>query len=242
MRLHEVIGLVGTVAVCHAAAVRPAPAMPQGPDEARALLERVATAAGGEGIEHRITSRVSKGVIVTPAGKAPLTISLKAPDRFLVVIDSPAGGLSRNGFDGKEAWSANERGVTVRTGPEAGFFCREQTLHRETQLATLFASVAVERPAEIDGRSVVVARAVSRDGLTERFSFDASSYLLVRHEVEIGGTLLRADFDDYRTVDGVPVAHRIRRSRPDFAWTTEIGEVRHNMPIDDATFAKPGTR
>ena len=241
MRLRAVF-VVATLVVGYCSAAVVAPAAAQALPSTTELLQRVAAAAGGRDVEKRITSRVSNGFVVTPAGRAPLTLYQKAPDRFMVVIDSPAGGLSRNAFDGQEAWSENRRGVEAKTGPETGFVRREQTIHREIRLAELFQSVAVERVTQIDGRMVIVSRAVAPDGLAERFFFDGSSYLLFRHEVEIIGTLLRSDFDDYRNVSGAAIAHRIRRSRPDFSWSTELVDVGQNVPIEDALFARPGIR
>jgi hypothetical protein len=164
------------------------------------------------------------------------------PDRFLIVIDSPVGGLSRNAFDGTEAWSENRTGIETKTGPDVGFVRREQTLHREIRLATLFKTLSVEPAATTSGRPLIGVRAVASDGVVERFLFDPESCLLTTHEVEIRGTLLRSEFEDYRSVDGVPVAHRVKRSRPDFTWTTEFVEVRQNVSIDDSLLTRPSSR
>ena len=149
---------------------------------------------------------------------------------------------SRNAFDGTEAWSQSRTGIETKTGPDVGFVRREQTLHREIRLATLFKTLSVEPPATTSGRPLISVRAVASDGVVERFSFDPESCLLTTHEVEIRGALLRSEFEDYRSVDGVPVAHRVKRSRPDFTWTTEFVEVRQNVSIDDSLLARPSAR
>lgn len=241
MRLRIVSALVLTSCAGYCAAVLPVPVRAERTSDLKQLLSRISAAAGGEEAQRRVTSRVSRGFIVTAAGRAPITVYQKGPEQFLVMIDSPAGGMSRNGFDGKVAWSENQKGVVTREGPEVGFFRREQTLHREIRLAELFKTLSVDSENNDGGASISI-RAVSDDGLTERFVFDAKSYLLSRHEVEVGGTLVRAEFDDYRAIDGVPVAHRIRRSRPDFSWVTEFSDVRHNTAVEDSLFVKPQVR
>jgi len=214
----------------------------QTPPSVREVLQRVSTAAGGADVEQRVTSRLAKGFVVTPGGRAPVTVYQKMPNRFLIVIDSPAGGLSRNAFDGTEAWSQNRGGTEAKNGHEVDFVRREQMLHREVRLATLFKTLSVDQAMTSEGRPATGIRAVASDGVVERFLFDQESYLLISHEVEINGKLLRSEFEDYRILDGVPVAHRVKRSRPDFAWTTEFLDVRQNVPIEESLFTKPSVR
>jgi hypothetical protein len=48
--------------------------------------------------------------------------------------------------------------------------------------------------------------------------------------------------NDYREVDGVKVPLNVRFAFESFDFTIKIGDLKHNVFIDDAVFKKPGTR
>jgi photosynthetic reaction center cytochrome c subunit len=76
-----------------------------------------------------------------------------------------------------------------------------------------------------------------------RLYFDESSGLLLRlaryAETPIGRNPTQIDYADYREVDGVKVPFRWTLARTGGRFTIQIKEVRQNVPIDDAKFAKP---
>ena len=211
----------------------PLPSVPQ-------ILERYIAALGGRAAIEHLTSRVAHGRLLTPAGEAPLEIYVKAPDKFFRQIDSPAGGISRNAFDGTTAWSANRNAVREMTGPEVESFKREYNLYREIRLAEFYPGMALQGKQSLDGNEVYVLTGSPAEGTPEKFYFDARSGLLLRWDVTLRGTTLESHYEDYRAVDSVKVAFRIRRVRSDgFGWADQFDELRHNVAIDDAKFTRP---
>ena len=47
------------------------------------------------------------------------------------------------------------------------------------------------------------------------------------------------EFSDYRTVDGVKVPFQVKSINSAQTVTAVLKEVRHNVDLDDASFAKP---
>ena len=109
-----------------------------------AVLETYVTSIGGESAIRRHTTRVAVGALVTPSGKAPLEVRMKAPDKFLVRMEPPSG-VSENGFDGVTPWSRNAGVVRDRSGPDVGFVRRENMIHRAIEWTRLYPTISVAR-------------------------------------------------------------------------------------------------
>ena len=63
---------------------------------------------------------------------------------------------------------------------------------------------------------------------------------MVRYaETPIGRNPTQVDYADYRDAGGVKIPYRWTLSRPNGRFTIQIAEVKANVPVDDAKFAKP---
>ena len=73
--------------------------------------------------------------------------------------------------------------------------------------------------------------------------FDEQSGLLLRlvryADSPLGLTPTQIDYGDYRDVDGVRVPFRWTIAEPGGSSTIQLREIRQNVPIDEARFAKP---
>jgi hypothetical protein len=83
-----------------------------------------------------------------------------------------------------------------------------------------------------------------REGKTPlRLYFDEQSGLLVRlvrfGETPLGRLPTQIDYADYREVGGVKIPFRWTLARPGGKFTIQISDVKENVPVDDAKFAKP---
>jgi hypothetical protein len=206
------------------------------------LLERYVAALGGRHAIEAVRTRVSRGFLVNPScQRAPLEIYEKAPDHFRIVMDVPAG-RSENGFDGSVAWTRQPGDVAEeRPVADAAFVIREHRLDRPLVMRSLYAHLRVVGPKRLDGRDVIVLEAAGEDSIVESWSFDAKTWLPAKMELTVRGTPIQVWFEDYRRVGGVKVPFRIRRARPDFAWTNEFTSIEQNVPLDDRQFTKPVT-
>jgi len=83
-----------------------------------------------------------------------------------------------------------------------------------------------------------------REGKTPlRLYFDEQSGLLVRlvryGETPLGRLPTQIDYADYREAGGVRIPFRWTLARPSGRFTIQLSEVKQNVPVDDAKFARP---
>ena len=63
---------------------------------------------------------------------------------------------------------------------------------------------------------------------------------LVRYgETPLGRMPTQIDYADYREAGGVKIPFRWTLARPSGRFTIQVSEVKQNVPVDDAKFAKP---
>src|SRR5262249_38259633 len=106
-----------------------------------------------------------------------------------------------------------------------------------------FSKMAVIGKEKVGSSDAYVIEGTLADGNPEKLYFDASTGLLVRYDFEEessqGKAAIQSYSDDYKVVDGVKIPHLIKRITPAFTATTKITEVKVNVEVDDAKFAKP---
>jgi len=107
----------------------------------------------------------------------------------------------------------------------------------------LFPQLRRGRPEEVAGAMCEVVTGTAPGKPPVRFYFDQNSGLLVRMvryaETPIGRNPTQVDYADYRDAGGVKIPYRWTLSRPNGRFTIQIAEVKANVPVDDAKFAKP---
>jgi hypothetical protein len=111
------------------------------------------------------------------------------------------------------------------------------------RMKEVFTQLRPGRPDKI-GDVAVLTLTGTRPGLPPvRFFFDANSGLLLRlvryTENPLGRMPVQIDYADYRDINGVKTPCRWTLSRPNGRFTIQLNEVKANVAIDDAKFAKP---
>lgn len=211
------------------------------------ILDKYITALGGRAAIEKHTSRVSKGTLEIPDANLSGTVEVseKAPDKSVTAIDLPGLGLVREGSDGTVAWEDNpQTGMREKAGNERADSIRGAAFNPELRMKTLYKTLEVVGKENLGSRSVYVLVATPEAGSVTRMYFDTETGLLLRQ----GGTRDTAQgpidvdvfIDEYREVDGVKEAVAIRQVTPMFTLTVRISEIKHNVPLDDAIFKKPG--
>jgi len=235
-----ILGLVfAATAVSEGARQKPEPSTKNAPTVDQ-VIDRYIKAVGGTAAIEKITTRVMRGSLVTSGGTARLEVYEKTPNKFLVIVENSAAGLSQNGFNGVVAWSQNaQRGSREMKGPEVENFKREYDLHREIKLKEFYPKMSVTGRETIGDRDAFVVEAATVDGVSEVLYFDVGTGLLFRRDVTVQGTTLQAYLEDYREVDGIKIPFTIRRSRSDFSFTYKFDEVKHNIAVEDSKFNTP---
>lgn len=243
--------LAATVVSAQAPSSPPAAKKSASPQEAalptvEQVLAHYTRALGGEQALKKLNSRVMKGTFEIQSqnisGSAEL--DMQAPDHFYSLVSIPDNGEHILTFDGKQAWSFDpQSGLREITGRELTELRRSSQFLYESRLRSLFAEVRVVEKTTEQDRPAWVLQAVPAEGQPELFYFDAQSGLLLRHDstqtTPDGDVPIEHRYSNYIAMDGVQVPTLLRHRDPEIEWQVKFSEIRHNVAIDPAKFAKP---
>jgi photosynthetic reaction center cytochrome c subunit len=224
--------------------VRPAPGAPS----ADQVLDKYVQAIGGASRLASLTSFVAKGTsggYGPEADKRPVEIFAKAPDQRTTIIHTLDGDSTAT-FDGRAGWfAAPHRPVPVLTltGGELDGARLDATLSFPAQIKQAFGGWRAGAVTRINDRPAQVLQGTSPGGTLATLYFDRESGLLVRllrfAPSKVGRLPTQIDYADYRDVAGVKLPFRWTVTWLSGVDTFELTEVRANVPIDAAKFAKP---
>jgi photosynthetic reaction center cytochrome c subunit len=207
------------------------------------LFDKYLQAVGGTSAVEGITSRVMKGTITFGDRNIPIDIFSKDPEKRISFTHTPDGD-SVTAFDGHEGWLGFPgRPAREMHGQELDAAAMDADLHFATHLKAMFGKTQVQGIEKVGDRDafVVIGRRDEKPPL--KMYFDQQSGLLVRlvryAETPVGLLPTQIDYADYREADGVKVPFRWTLARTNGRFTIQLSEVKENVPVDDAKFAKP---
>jgi hypothetical protein len=152
----------------------------------------------------------------------------------MTAFDGPAGWLGNTGRPAREMSPAESEAA----GLDAEFYLG-------LRLKEIFAQLRPGRREEIGGVQCLTLTGTRPDKPPVRLYFDAQSGLLLRviryGETPLGRNPTQIDYADYRQVDGVKIPFRWTLARPNNRFTIQLADVKSNVPVDDAKFAKPAS-
>jgi len=230
-------------AMAEAKEIDEAQAKETGGPSAEQLFDKYVKVVGGSAAIDKISSRVMKGTITFGDRNVPIEIYSKEPDKRMSVTHTPNGD-SITAFDGHEGWlGILGHPLHDMHGPDIDGASMDADLQFATHLNAMFSEAKVQGREKIDGHDAyVVVR--PRPGKTPlRLYFDEQSGLLVRlvrlGETPLGELPTQIDYADYREAAGVKIPFRWTLARPTGRFTIQVSDVKENVPVDDAKFAKP---
>lgn len=211
------------------------------------VIEKYIAAVGGRDAMEKVTSRVSTGTFEIPdmGLSGPITISEKAPNKSLAVIEIGGMGTIRDGSDGSVAWEeAPGAGVRDKTGPELADALRGSVFNAELKLKTLYKTVVVSGKEAVDGKDAYVLVATPAEGAANKLYFDVASGLMVKQastrETTQGPMDVEVLIGDYRAVNGLKMPYSVRQMTAAFTAVIKLTDIKQNVPLDDAIFKRPG--
>jgi photosynthetic reaction center cytochrome c subunit len=222
-----------------------APASGSTPPTADSIIEKYVAALGGADAMRKVTSRVGKGSILTGGQDTPVEVFTKAPNKRITVTHGSSGNDSFTAFDGTGGWMGSTgRPVREMTAPESLASGLDSEFYLGLRLKDIFTQLrAAGRPDKIGDTSVVQLMASRQGQPPVRLFFDANSGLLMRMiryaDTPVGRLPTQIDYADYREVNGVKTPFRWTLSRPNGRFTIQLSDVKANVAIEDAKFAKP---
>ena len=210
------------------------------------LINNYVRSLGGEAAIERITSRAERGTATLDGKALGIEIFDQYPDKQAVVRHTPAGD-SMTVFDGHEGWSSMpERPAREMQGADLDAARMNADLHFPLHIKQQCAELRVEYPEKIHEQNAYVISCENVGHPRVKLYFDEQSGLL-RRLVEIAESPLgliptQIDYDDYRDVDGVKIPYRWTTAGPGDISTIQLEQIRQNVPIDIARFAKPAAK
>jgi len=213
------------------------------------VLNKYVEALGGRAALEKLRTRVITGTYVTRANMSiPFTIEEKGA-KYRETSQLP-NGAQIIGFDGQSGWllagantATDIEGFPLRLLTRLADLTRALTFKERYQnLQSTTARLTLSAGATpIDTNMVQGAPSA---GVTERFYFDAGTGLLVRRQIitrtPLNGSLTETfDYGMYRAVNGVQMAHTIKRNNWAVLDTFTVTDIKTNTPIDDSRFGKP---
>jgi hypothetical protein len=235
------IVVVGLVAACAVAAAQ-TPALPT----VDQVLDKYVAAMGGQAAFDKLTSRTIRATIEIPdmGISGSMTVTEKAPNKSLVVIEI-AQMMMREGTDGVAAWDENpQTGLREKTGLELAEHKRGSLFNIETKLKTAYPKMNVSSRDTLNGRPVIVIDAIPDQGSPVKIFFDSDTGLILKQtgtrETPEGPIAFESFYDDYRPIDGIKQPYTLRQVTSRFTSVIRISEIKHNVPVDDSLFKKPG--
>ena len=215
------------------------------------ILARYVEAIGGRTAIEKVTTRVMVGTWENERARLvrPIAIYAKAPDKRVQILGL---GEASQGFNGTTGWSLNmsENGLRELTGAGLAGARRQAVFYGDLTLKELYTTLTFAGRGKIGGHETYIVDASQAEGNIQKLHFDAQSGLLIRRDgiatiTKDGQSLTQVavemSLEDYRAVDGINLPFTIRQKFAGPAGTISIKfrDIKHNVPIDDETFAVP---
>ena len=226
----------------------PAAAPAGGLPKAEEILAKYTQAVGGKEAVEKIKTRVIKGVSVSGNNQNfPLEINFAAPDKYTLDVALPQTPTTQK-YNGAAGWLKNSREDRAMDSVD---LARARSLAASLEILQPkepYPRLGVGVPEKVGDREAYVLRGSLPDKRRVRYYFDKETGLLLRRVVQtetvIGVDPEQTDYEDYRAVDGVKVAHTIRTIYLDTNYnsTRKFTEVKHNAKVDDAAFTMPAPK
>jgi zinc protease len=213
---------------------------------ARKIIANYVKAIGGREANEKIRTRVAKGTveIIGPGIKGTIETFGAAPDKSVSNINLAGFGLLIEAYNGKTGWSRDPmQGGRDKSGDELLQAKLISNFHRDINIEKLYSKIEVKGVDKVDNTDVYVL-VLTPDGLpAETLYFDQKTGLLLRLDMTIvsaaGNSAAQTFLEDYREVDGIKTPFKTRTVTPQFELVTIYTEIKNNVAIDDAKFAKP---
>jgi len=211
---------------------------------AEQIFDKYLKALGGT-----LTSFTAKGTFQGYAeqDKSPVEVFAKAPNQRTTIIHRKVGD-STTVYDGRGAWSAapsTEVPVTLLalSGSDLDALKVDAELTFPSNIKKMYMTWRVGFPSTIDDRDVLVVQGTSPGRSRIKLYFDKETGLLSRSvrytDSPVGLNPTQTDYSDYREVAGAKVPFKWTTTWLDGRSTTELTELKPNVPIDASKFAKP---
>jgi hypothetical protein len=219
------------------------PASAQSPDKVIKQAIKALSNGKGEKALRTVRSWQVKGQLTRLSDKATGSYQAQAmlPNLYTGSFDV-AGFEVAAGFNGKSSWMRDSReGLRTLTGLASRDFAAEAAYRnmRWLDYKKEKGKLTLAGTSDINGKPANTVQLTTAKGVKIKMYFDVASGLLVREELPSGEAVHTFDYADHRLVDGVIEPHAIIVNDGKDSFEIKLSEVKHNIPLDKATFEFP---
>jgi outer membrane lipoprotein-sorting protein len=215
---------------------------------AEQVIDKSIEAVGGRAAMEKLSSTWAKGTMefTTQQMKGTMELFAKSPNKQLVVMDLESVGEIKQGFDGEVAWGQSPSGeIAETTGAPLDDMKRNAVFNAALKWRDLYPKTELTGQETLGDRKVYVIRLTTATGKTSTRYYDAETFYLLREngsrETPQGTMDIKADFADYREVNGIKAPFLIKQSMAMGEIVLKIAEMKNNVEIADAKFSKPAS-
>src|SRR5467141_3216434 len=217
-------------------------ACPAGAQEARKIVEQYVKAAGGGKALSRIQTLTLEGTFTSDDGKSgTYTLDTKLPNRYYSELLVGEKNVIE-AYNGKSAWHQNPAGeLGTLVGPEgmqleaAALYYNSRLLNFKKNKMTL----ALVGHAQVRGKDALQLEVTTATHVKRQVFFDAQTHLIAKEAATVGGVEEEVLYDDYRTVDGVKLPHKIELHRGSDKYNIEVARAAINGTVGERVFDFP---
>src|SRR5580698_5437115 len=215
------------------------------------VLDKYIAALGGAQKLATVKSFIASGTSVGYeglGGGGSFQIFAKAPDQrttLIVFKDHPERGDTHRVYDGEIGWNKTPRNAVPEyqlSGSELDGVRVDALLSFPGNIKTALTGLRTAT-ADIGDRDVQVVQGSGPNGVLVTLYFDKKTNLLVREvrysKSPVGRIPTQVDYADYRDVGGIKFPFSYTFSWLDGKDAYKLDDVKINVPIDPAVFAKP---
>src|SRR5450755_90965 len=212
-----------------------------------AIVDKYVEVTGGRAAYEKIKSEIVTGTLeITNIGlTGTLTSYRAAPDKSYTAIDFAGGaGKAEEGSNGQIAWSVNGmQGPRIKEGEERAGALRRDALNAEVRWRDFYKKAELAGTEDVGGKPCYKIIVTPNEGPAETRYYDKSSNFLVKMVMPVttpdGAATAEINLADYRSEDGIIVAHTITQKLPGADVLVKIESVKHNPDIPASRFDVP---
>ncbi len=210
------------------------------------ILQKYEAAMGGREAWLKFNTRYLKGIYQTEDQSAFASIEIysEAPNLRYEKIAFPNGATLREVCNGKTGWLEGPRGDMLEfSGAARVAWMHESEFNRGALLLLQIPPGKTVNTAQVGKYSTYVLDFQPAKNISSKVYFDSASGFVVRVDDTVhlsdGDYVVQTFLDDYREVDGVYFAFKIRHVEKGSVFTVHVTKIENNAAVDESLFTKP---
>jgi hypothetical protein len=211
--------------------------------DASKIIEQYVKAAGGRKALTKVQTYALDGSAhqdgLDSAGT--YTFRVKAPNRIYAEFRIEGRTLI-DAYNGKSAWHETESGgISTLLGSQAMELeaAAEYYNTRFLALSKKKINATFVGTASIHGHQTYQLELSFPSGIQWQVFFDQSSHLIVAEKASVAGVRQEVDYDDYKSVNGIPMPQKLEIHRGEQVWHVELTRAAINETVGERVFDFP---